>query len=127
MVSAGFRRRLHGIDAADAGQAERTTAVILMREGGDDFVLRCRLPRQAQAVVLEVFVVVGHAAQIGFVEQGALSLVEVAALYIPRGAPPSVGREEPKLVLLDRTAERRTVVVRPSDRNVRVQTPQAQL
>src|SRR5439155_25894913 len=106
-----FGRRLHSVDAAHASQAERTTAVILVGEGADDFVFRRHLPRQAQTVVLEVFVVVRHPARIGFVEQGALSLVKVAALDIPGGAPPSVSREEPELVLLDRTTERPAVVV----------------
>ena len=82
MPCPGFRRRLDRVDAAHAGEAERTAAVILLGERSDDFVLARYLPCQAKAMVFEVFVVVGHAIQIGFVEQRALSLVEVAALYI---------------------------------------------
>ena len=126
MPCARFRRGLDRVDAAHASQAEWTTAIILVREGAHDFLLWRQLPGQAQTVVFEVFVVVGHAARIGFVEQSALSLVEVAALDVARRAPPSMSHKEPQLVLLDRPAERSSVVVRASNRSVILQAAGAQ-
>src|ERR1041385_7434626 len=117
MVGARFGRGLDRVDAAHACKAERTTAIILLREGSDDFVLRRHLPGHAEAMVLEVFVVVGHPAQIGFVEQCMLQLVKVAALYMARRPPPSRRKKDPQLVLLDRPADGRSIVVRSPYRN----------
>ena len=126
MPRARFRRGLDRVDATHASQAEWTTAIILVGEGADDFVLRRHLPGQTQAVVFEVFIVVGHAAQIRFVEQSALSLVEVAALDVARRAPPPVSHKEPEFVLFDRAPERSAIVVGSPNRNVILQAPGAQ-
>ena len=125
--AARLGRRLHGIDAAHAGEAERAAAVVLNREGHDELLLLRRLPCQSRAVVLEELVVARDSSQIGFVEQRALELVEVAALNIARGAPPSVRREEPQFVSNDRPSHRAAVVVRMPDGNVGVQPARAKI
>src|SRR5262245_41545353 len=121
MQAARLGCRLDGVDAADAGEPEWAAAVVLKRERRDKLLFLRRLPGQSRAVVLEVLVVACHPAEIGLIEQRSLQLVEVAALDVARGAPPSVCREKPELVFDERPSERAAVVVGMPDRDIGVQ------
>ena len=70
--------------------------------GGHNLVLRRDLPREADRGVLGEITVVGPPAQVGLVEQGALSLVVVITHLKDGSVLRPGGAEEPHLVPLDR-------------------------